>query len=53
MSDFDPRRRVAVSVKDIERARFWYEVRLYLKVLAILAIPTALALWLVLEGLKL
>ncbi len=46
---FDPRKRIAVRVADIERARFWYEVKLYLKVLAILAIPTAMALWALME----
>lgn len=46
---FDPSKRCAVELKAINRARFWYEVRLYLKVLAILAIPSALGLWALLE----
>ncbi len=50
---FDPSKRVAVELKAIQRARFWYEVRLYLKVLAILAIPAALMVWLLIEGFSL
>lgn len=48
---FDPSKRVSVRVRDVDRARFWYEVKLYLKVLGILAPPTALALWALIEWL--
>lgn len=48
---FDPTKRVIVEVSKIERARFWYEVRLYLMVAAILAIPMALAIWMIVEAL--
>lgn len=50
---FDPSRRVAVRVSDVDRARFWYEVRIYLKVVGILLIPTALAVWLLIEAFSL
>jgi hypothetical protein len=49
MSDFDPSKRVAVLRKDIDRAQFWFTVRVYLKVTLILGIPFVLALWVMLE----
>ena len=49
--NFNPSKRTSVRVCDIERARFWYDVRLYLKVIAIMSLPTALALWALMEWL--
>lgn len=49
---FDPSKRVAVQRKDIDRAQFIYNVKLYGKVLLIVAIPWALAMWAMLEYLK-
>lgn len=48
---YDPTKRVEVLASDIRKARFWYEFKLYLKVVAILAFPTALALWALIEWL--
>lgn len=49
---FDPSKRIAVYSRDVKRAQFWYEFKLYLKVTAILLIPTALALWALMEWLN-
>lgn len=46
---FNPNKRTEIKQRAIERALFWYEVRLYLKVALIVSIPTALAIWMVME----
>lgn len=35
--------------KDVDKAVFWYEVRLYIKVALIIGIPFALAMWALVE----
>lgn len=34
-----------IARKDVDRAMFWYEVRLYIKVALIVGIPTGLMIW--------
>ena len=46
---FNPNKRQAVERSKVDRAMFWYEVRLYIKVALIVGIPFALALWMLLE----
>lgn len=46
---FDPNKTWRGESRLVRQAQFWYEFKLYLKVVAILAIPTALALWALLE----
>ena len=46
---FDPTRRTSWRASDIRRAQLWTDVKLYLLVLGILGIPTALILWALVE----
>lgn len=47
---FDPRKTGKWTVSQLRKEQFMYDLKLYLKVLAILAIPTGLALWLIIEA---
>jgi hypothetical protein len=46
---FNPNKQTAVRRSDVDRAMFWYEVRLYLKVAGIVLVPFALVLWAMLK----
>lgn len=48
---FDSRKRTSWRQADLDRARFWYGVRLYCKVLLIVGIPWVLVLWAMLNWL--
>ena len=45
MRKFNPNRYVRVARKDLDRAIFWYEFRLGLKVFLIVGSMVALAIW--------
>jgi hypothetical protein len=42
---FNPQKTTRVESAKVRRAAFWYEVKLYLKVFAIVFVPFALLLW--------
>jgi len=46
---FNPNKRTAIERSKLDRAMFWYEVRLYIKVALIVGIPFSLALWAILD----
>jgi hypothetical protein len=46
---FDPSKRSSWRQEDVDRAQFRYNLKLYAKVLLIVAIPWALLMWLMLE----
>ena len=46
---FDPNRRVSVEIRDLDRARLWYNVKLWAICTAVFALPLAIILWCVWE----
>jgi hypothetical protein len=48
MSSFDPSKRVAVLRKDIDRAQFWFNVKVYAKTLVVVGFFWAVVMWVML-----
>lgn len=51
MGEFNPTKRVAVELKAIKRAQFYYNLKLWAMATAIFALPLALILWCIWEWL--
>lgn len=46
---FNPNKTTMVARWKVDRALFWFEVRLWLKITAVVLLPTAVAIWMLIN----